>query len=245
MKNISQLLLYCAFLILSVGCQTGKTPIRIAFIAGMNPQFNYELYAPLLDDFEGITWKAYTNEESQELFKPENKDEYDVIVLYDICLEEIPESAKKDIAEVISEGKPVMILHDGLLTYNTWPEFAKIAGMKYFMSAQEVGGVPFGVSKYKHNQDIPISVVDKKHFITQGMDAEFMVNDEVYDKLYQSPDIHPLWTTTHPESCRDIMYTHSYGKGKIVGIVIGHGPDIFNNKNFKLAFQRSILWLTQ
>lgn len=245
MKKIFQILLFSMLVILSVSCQTEKKNIKLAFIAGMNPQFNYELYAPVLDNFEGITWKAYTNEESQELFKPENKDEYDVIVFYDICLEEIPESTKQDIVNVISQGKPVMILHDGLLTYNTWPEFAKIAGMKYFMSAQDVDGVPFGVSKYKHHQDIPIQVADKTHFITKGMDADFVINDEVYDKLYQSPDIHPLWTTTHPESCRDIMYTHSYGKGKVVGIVIGHGPEIFHNKNYQLAFQRGILWLTQ
>ena len=245
MNKLFQLLLYSIFLILSVGCNTEKKPIKVAFIAGMNPEFNHELYAPVLDDFEDVTWKAYTNEESQELFKPENKNEYDVIVFYDICLKEIPGSTKQDIAKVVSEGKPVLILHDGLLTYNTWPEFAKIAGMKYFMSEQDVDGVPYSTSKYKHNQDIPIRVADKKHFITQGMDNEFMVNDEVYDKLWESPDIHPLWTTTHPESIRNIMYTHKYGKGKVAGIVIGHGPGIFQSKNYKLAFQRSILWLAQ
>lgn len=221
-----------------------KETIRLAFISGMNPILNEELYAPLLNDFDGVTWRAYTNEESQELFKPENADTYDVIVFYDICLEEIPETTKQHITDVISAGKPVFILHDGLLTYNTWPEFAKIAGMKYFMSAQNVDDVPHGVSKYRHQQDIPIKVADKLHFITQGMDDTFTVHDEIYNDLWQSPDLHMLWETSHPESIRNIMYTHSYGKAKVVGIVIGHGPELFFDKNFKLAFQRSILWLT-
>ena len=220
-----------------------KDVIRLAFISGMHPLFDEELYAPVLDDFAGTTWKAYTTEESQELFKPQNKNQYDVIIFHDICLDEIPESTKNDIVKVVSEGKPVFILHDGLLTYNTWPEFANIAGMKYFMSRQMIDGEMHRVSTYKHNQEIPVTVVDKNHFITQGIDETFVLNDEIYDNLWQAPDIHVLWTTTHPESIKDVMYTHQYGKGKVVGIVMGHGPDIFKDRNFKLAFQRAILWL--
>ncbi len=245
MKKVHTLFIVVIATLLFTSCQSNKGPIRLAFISGMNPVFNEELYAPLLNDFEGVTWKAYTNEESQELFKPENKDQYDVIIFYDICLEEIPESTKQDIVKVVGDGKPVFILHDGLLTYNKWPEFEKIAGMKYFMSKQMVDGVEYGVSKYKHQQDIPITVADKKHFITQGMDEQFVLHDEIYDKLWQAPDIHVLWTTSHPESTRDVMYTHKYGKAKVVGIVMGHGPEMFHDKNFKLAFQRSVLWLAQ
>ncbi|MDR1356350.1 MAG: ThuA domain-containing protein [Tannerellaceae bacterium] len=233
-----------ALLLLLSDCSCKKENIRLAFISGMNPEFNYELYAPLLES-ENIEWKAYTNEESQELFKPEHSGEYDVIVFYDICLDEFPETGKKDLVDVVSKGKPVFVLHDGLLTYNEWPEFAKIAGMKYFMSSQDVDGVEYGVSFYKHKQELPITVVDKQHFITQGMDETFAFHDEIYDRLWKSPDIHPLWTTTHPESEKVVMYTHSYGKAKVVGIVTGHGPEIFNDKNFKLAFERSIHWLVK
>jgi type 1 glutamine amidotransferase len=229
---------------LLTSCKNKEDNIRLAFISGMNPDFNYELYAPLLTS-EHISWKAYTNEESQELFKPEHSGDYDVIVFYDICLDEFPEASRQDLVKVVSEGKPVFILHDGLLTYNTWPEFAKIAGMKYFMSTQDVDGVTYKVSFYKHKQEIPITVADKKHFITQGMDESFVLNDEIYNRLWKAPGIHPLWTTTHPESEKVVMYTHSYGKAKVVGIVTGHGPDIFNDKNFKLAFERSIRWLTK
>jgi len=222
-----------------------KEPIRLAFISGMNPVFNDTLYAPLLNDFNEVIWQAYTNKESQELFKPENTNTYDVIIFHDICLEEIPERTKQHITDVISNGKPVFILHDGLLTYNTWPEFAKIAGMKYFMSEQEVDGVTYAVSKYKHNQEIPVQVADKSHFITQELEESFILHDEIYNKLWQSPDIHVLLTTSHPESTRDVMYTHQYGKGKVAGIVMGHGPDMFYDKNFKSAFRRAILWLAE
>jgi chitinase len=225
------------------GSNDKKETIRLAFISGMHPVFDTALYAPVLNDFKGVTWKAYTHEESQELFKQENKDKYDIIIFYAICLEKIPETTKQDIIQVVSEGKPVFILHDGLLTYNTWPEFANIAGMKYFMSEQTVNGVTFGVSKYKHRQDIPITVADKDHFITQGMDSAFVLHDEIYDGLWEAPGIHALWTTTHPESTRHVMYTHTYGKAKVAGIVVGHGPDIFFDKNFRLAFQRTVWWL--
>jgi type 1 glutamine amidotransferase len=227
------------------GCGEKPQPIRIAFIQGMNPVIDTALYAPVFEDFEGVEWKAYTNEESQTLFKPENSGLYDVIIFHDICLEEIPESTKADIINVISAGKPVFVIHDGLLTYNKWDEFAKIAGMKYFMSEQWVDSVEYGVSTYKHNQEIPVRVIDKAHFITQGISPEFTLHDEIYGKLYQSPEIHPLWITTHPECNQVIMYTHKYGNGKVVGIVPGHGPGIFSDKNYKTAFQRAILWLTE
>jgi type 1 glutamine amidotransferase len=243
MKKIIVLLIAGCFIF--SGCNNKNAPVRLAFILGMHPVFDTALYAPVLNDFEGVTWQAYTHEESQELFKQENKDQYDVIVFYSICLEELPETMKQDIIQVVGEGKPVFILHDGLLTYNTWPEFAEIAGMKYFMSEQTVNGAVFGVSKYKHQQDIPITVADKDHFITQGMDETFVLHDEIYNDLWQAPSIHVLWTTTHPECTRNMMYTHTYGKAKVAGIVMGHGPDIFFDKNFRLAFQRTIRWLAQ
>lgn len=242
MKNIG--LFIMLVLLVLTGCKEKEsTPIRLAFISGMNPIFNETLYAPLLEDFREVTWQAYTTEESIELFKPDNRDQYDVIIFHDICLEEIPASAHQHLAQAIHEGKPVMIHHDGLLTYNEWPEFARIAGMKYFMSEQEVEGVPYGVSTYKHKQDIPIRVVDDQHFITQGMDKEFVLHDEIYGHMWRSPDIHVLWKTTHPDSDSDVLYTHTYGKGKVVGIVMGHGPDVFQDKNYKTAFRRSVLWL--
>ena len=109
------------------GCHDNKEPVRLAFISGMHPVFDTALYAPVLNGFDGVTWEAYTHEESQELFKQENKDRYDIIIFYAICLEELTETTKQDIVRVVGEGKPVFILHDGLLTYNTWPEFARIA----------------------------------------------------------------------------------------------------------------------
>ncbi|MDR2040207.1 MAG: ThuA domain-containing protein [Bacteroidales bacterium] len=230
-----------AGIVISSSCK--EKSIRLAMISGMNEKLDTALYAPLLESLENITWKVYNNRESQELFKPENTDKYDVILFYDICLEEFPEASRQNLIKAVSGGKPVFILHDGLLTYNTWPEFAKIAGIKYFMSHQDVDGVEYGVSKYKHDVDIPVKVVDKKHFITQGIDESFLLHDEIYGKMWSSPEIHPLLVTDHPDSDPVIMYTHQYGKGKIVGIVPGHGPGIFRDKNFRIAFQRAILWL--
>jgi type 1 glutamine amidotransferase len=231
-----------------MGCAIACSPkkeIRVALISGMNPEFNHKKYEPLLNSVEGVSWQAYTNELSQELFKPENSDKYDIIVFYDICLEEFPESARANLSAAVRGGKPVLIHHDGLLTYNTWAEFAKIAGMKYFMSAQDVDGVKYSVSKYKHNVDIPVNVVDKGHFITKGMDASFVLHDEIYAKMWSSPDIHPLWTTNMPDSDPVVMYTHQYGKDKVVGIVPGHGPDLFRDKNYQIAFARAIYWLAK
>ncbi len=240
MKNILLILMIgCTF-----ACSTEKE-IRVALISGMNPEFNHELYDPLLACVENAAWKVYNNAESQELFKPENSGKYDVIVFYDICLDEFPEPARKHLADAVRGGKPVLIHHDGLLTYNTWPEFAEIAGMKYFMSEQDVNGVKYPVSRYRHDTDIPVKVADKKHFITQGMDESFTLHDEIYGKMWHSPDIHPLWTTDNPDSDPVIMYTHRYGKGKVVGIVPGHGPDLFKDKNYRTAFSRAIYWLAK
>lgn len=243
---MKRLICYVSMIALAmcVGCAE-EQPIRLAFITGMNPVFNYEMYEPLLSVMPDVTWKAYTNEESQELFKPEHAGDYDVIVFMDICLDEFPEASRNDLVKVVSEGKPVFILHDGLLTYNTWPEFAHIAGMKYFMSAQDMDGEPYGVSTYKHNQVLPIKVADKKHFITKDLPDSFAFNDEIYGKLWKSPDLHPLWITDHPDSEPIVMYTHQYGKANIVGIVTGHGPDIFKDINFQTAFGRSIRWLAK
>lgn len=235
------LLVLAAGALMAVAC--GK-PVRVAVLTGPHG-YEKESFVPFMNGLEGVTWKEYKNPEAQDLFKPENAGEYDVLMFYDMC-PKISGERKADLVKLVRDGKPVFVLHHGLGTYNDWPEFYKIAGCIYIWSKpKRIDGKEYGYSSYREGVTIDITVADKEHFITKGNDERFSITDEVYGKMWQSPDIRPLWVTNHGESSRVLLYTHQYGKGRVAGMVPGHGKGSFGEKNYKNAFNRALLWLAQ
>lgn len=239
MKKLLLLPILCCLL----GCGGAKKEVRVALIT--LPHGYDQAFLPFLDSLEGIAWQEYPNPAAQELFRPENADKYDVLLFYDMC-PDIPDDRKADLVNLVKGGKPVFILHHGMGTYNDWPEFSKIAGTTYIWSGPKtIDGKAFGYSSYREEVPMEITVADRSHYITEGLEGEFTITDEVYGNMWQSPDIHALWTTDNPESSPILLYTHRYGQGKVVGLVIGHGPGSFDNPNYKTAFNRALLWLAE
>lgn len=236
MKKIKFTLL---FLLLS-SILSGKEPVRVALITGPH-EYEKENFIRMMNRLKGIVWKEYVNPEAQELFTPEQADNYDVLLFYDMC-PDLSDKRKKELMTLVSGGKSVLVLHHGLGNYNNWPEFARMAGSKYLLNPQIIAGQEYGCSTYRENTDINIRITDKRHFITQGV-KDFTINDEAYGHLWQDPGLHPLMTTDCPECSPNILYTHRYGKGKIVGLLLAHGQGAFDNKNYRRMFNRSLLWL--
>lgn len=236
MKKLNLLFL---FLLFATVVQAERT-VRIALIAGPNG-YEEESFFPMMDKLKGVTWKAYTHPETQQLFAPEHSDEYDVLLFYGMC-PEISETSKQQLAELIGSGKSVMVLHRGFDACNDWPEFGHITGSKHLLSAQKTSGQKDGHSSGRKGSDLNIREADPKYVITQGIKS-ITLGNEAPGAMWQSPGRQTWLKTDYPECAPNVRYTHHYGKGKVVGLALGPGSGTFGNKNYRRMFNRALLWL--
>jgi type 1 glutamine amidotransferase len=54
------------------------------------------------------------------------------------------------------------------------------------------------------------------------------------------PDVTPLITTTHSKSGKPLGWCRTEGKSRVVYLQLGHGPEAFNNENYRKLVAQSI-----
>ena len=113
-------------------------------------------------------------------------------------------------------------------------EFEKIIGGRYILT-----NINQDSSTYRHDVDVPVTVVDKNHPITKGMD-DFVIHDEVYGNYKVLPSVQPLLHTTHPESGKIVGWTNNYGGSRIVYLQLGHDHYAYENPAIGQQFLKVI-----
>ena len=103
-----------------------------------------------------------------DLLKPSLKKDYDVIVMYDMTPGFTPEQ-QKAFVELLNAGIGLVSLHHNIGSHQEWDEFRKIIGGIHIPKEFVVDGKKYGPSGATDNQDIHVTVVDKNHPITKGI----------------------------------------------------------------------------
>jgi type 1 glutamine amidotransferase len=124
--------------------------IRILVITGGHDykaeQFNLML-ASLGDN---IKYQIAELPEAYDMFLPENRSKYDVLVFYHMW-QQITEKQAADMSDCIRQGKPLVALHHSICAYDDWPEYTNIIGGKYFHKPTTVNGKEYQASTYIHD----------------------------------------------------------------------------------------------
>jgi type 1 glutamine amidotransferase len=110
MKNLITSLFLIFSITFAISASSPSKSIRI--LASLGPEIAYEIA-----EFP----KAY------DMFLPENRDKYDVLVFYHMW-QKITDEQAKVFSECISEGKPVVALHHSICAFDEWPEYWNIIG---------------------------------------------------------------------------------------------------------------------
>jgi uncharacterized protein len=238
MKKIvtSALLLLVACLILNA-----SGPVRILVVTGGHgykvEQFN-QMLSSLGPD---ITCRVVELPAAYDMFLPENRDKYDVLVFYHMW-QKITDSQAEVFAECIRNGKPVVALHHSICAYDDWPEYWNIIGGKYFHKPTTFKGREFQPCSYIHDLHFRVKVVDVKHPVIKGV-ADFEIFDETYKGYYVEDGVTPLLTTDEPSSTPLIGWAKKYGKARIVVLQSGHDVPTFENPDFRKLLKQSIIWV--
>lgn len=211
-----------------------QKPIRLLVVTGGH-DYDTGFYT-LFQGYDDLKWDHSVHKAAADGYRKDMAAKYDALVLYDMP-KEITDEQKQRLLGFLKAGHGVVVLHHAIVSFPGWPEFAQLAGGKYFEKAEG----EHGASSYAHDQELKIHVADATHPITRGL-RDFVVNDEGYKNLWVSPDAHLLLTTGHPRADRQIAWISSYPGGRVVTILLGHGEGAYSNPNFRRLLIQAIRW---
>ena len=240
---ISILLVLFTITDISFGQSSKENPIRILVVTGGH-DYNKETFNEMLKSMgDGFTFTISEFPAAFEMFLPENRKRYDVILFYHMWQTITPQQ-EKTIADCISGGKPLVVLHHSICAFDDWGEYLHITGGKYFHKNTVVGGKEYPVSTYIHDLHFIAHVVDKENPVTKGIN-DFELFDETYKGYYVEPGVKILLTTTDSTSTPVIGWTKMYGKAKVVTLQSGHDTPTFQNPAFRKLLRQAIRYVTE
>jgi type 1 glutamine amidotransferase len=167
-------------------------------------------------------------------------EKYDVIVLYNMSAR-ISDDHKKSLLGFIERGGGLIAMHHAIANYPNWAEWSEIIGAKYFLKPQKWKGEDCPKSEYTHDVQMSVTIEDKNHPITQGVE-DFVIHDETYRKWMLYPDNHLLLSCDHPESDDAVGWVRTYGDNEVCYLQLGHGPEAYANPNFQTLVAQAIQW---
>jgi type 1 glutamine amidotransferase len=161
--------------------------------------------------------------------------DYDVLVLnFGFWMEPDPSNeAKAGLMKYVQEGGNIVALHFACSAFQEWKEFGEMLGRKW---VKGVGGHgPYG--------EFTVNIKDTEHPVTKGLQA-FKTEDELYAKLSGDTEIQVLATADSSWSGKTepIVFARSFGKGRVLQNVLGHGIDAKQNPAYQRLLRRSVEW---
>jgi type 1 glutamine amidotransferase len=241
MKKLLSFLFFVLIVFFSLsGSNPPSRQIRILVITG-NHSYKVEQFNQMLSSLGSkITYQIAELPAAYDMFLPENRSKYDVLVFYHMW-QKITDEQAKVFADCIRQGKPLVALHHSICAYD-WPEYFNIIGGKYFHKPTTVNGKEYPVCSYIHDVHFNVKVVDPKNPVTKGVN-DFEIFDETYKGYYVEDGVTPLLTTEEQRSTPLIGWSKKYGKARVVTLQSGHDVPTFENPNFRKLLKQSIEWV--
>jgi len=239
MRAIISLMFFLTTLLLSAS--KSSDPIRILVVTGGHG-YKTEQFNQMLSSLgPSITYQIAELPGAYDLFLPENRNKYDVLVFYHMW-QQITDEQAKVFAECIRNGKPVVALHHSICAYDDWPEYWNIIGGKYFHKVTSFRGKEYQPCSYIHDLHFDVNVASTKHPVIKGV-KDFEIFDETYKGYYVEDGVTPLLTTDEPSSTPVIGWAKKYGKARIIVLQSGHDVPTFENSSFRKLLKQAIEWV--
>jgi len=222
---------------------TTASNLRVLIVTGGRSDFEREAFYAMFNTFANIEYEEVVQPEANQKLTSSFYDAFDVLVFYDM-VQDITDQQKAAFINLLEQGKGVVFLHHALASYREWAEYENITGGRFYLDLQPEtkNKMDYPVSTYQHDVDIPVTIVDRNHPVTNGLD-DFVIHDETYGNFKVLPPVHPLLSTSHPASGDVIGWTYVYGKSPIIYIQPGHNHMAFKNPNYRRLVEQAVKWV--
>lgn len=217
--------------------ETGA-PLRVLVVTGGHG-FKREPFFQIFKDNAEISFVEARHVKDADAYERGDLLNHDVVVLYDMP-KTITERQKSAFLSLFERGVGVVVLHHALVSFQHWPEYERIIGGRY-PEEDGKGGVVTKQVGYEHDVKVPVVIAAREHPITAGL-SDFTLHDEIYWGYRVGADVTPLLTTTHAKSGKTLGWTRTEGKSRVVYLQSGHGPEAFENPNYRKLVAQSIRW---
>jgi len=216
-----------------------KGKIKVVVVTGGH-EFEQKPFLSLFEGYGDIEYVEVRQEDESEIFEDISEWDYDVMVLFNMT-QGISEKRQKNFIKLLERGVGVLAMHHSIGSFQQWPEYRRIIGAKYYLTATVENGVEYEPGSYEHDVDFEVHIKDTAHAVTQGL-RDFLIHDETYKNCVFEADNRVLLTASHPTSDEPLCWVRSYGKAKVCYIQIGHGPSVYANPSYRRLVVQAIRW---
>jgi uncharacterized protein len=269
--------------------QGGQGKIRVLFVSSYHPFDKANLFN-MFDRFgDDITWCHAEHPAADHFWDPALAEEFDVFVFFDAfagrkqtgmangraTYEYPPPSAKlqADIKKLMTNGtKGFLFFHHALASWvHSWPAgvngsnaYVEMMGgaADWGLPIKNIRGVDYPASGFRQGTEQRITVVDKNHPVTAGVD-DYDIVDEVYLCPMFEDSVHPLLRTSfkptadkfadapngsnvgagHPPGPNLAGWVKTAENSPIVYLQNGHDNNAWSNPHFQRLMLNAIKWL--
>jgi len=238
MKSWAPVLLLVGLCGVAVAGQAAEK-IKVVVVTGGHG-FEHDPFFQIFKEIPDIEYVEAAQRNDSEIFEDISPWLYDVMVLYNLS-QNISEKRRENLLKLLDKGVGVVALHHNLGSFQTWPEYERIIGGRFYMNDLVVDGVKHPRSAWREGLDYKVQIADKDHPITRGV-ADFEIKDETYGKFSIDPQVHVLLTTDEPSSEKTIGWVKTYRKSPVCYLLNGHGSAAYANPNYRRLVAQAIRW---
>jgi type 1 glutamine amidotransferase len=183
-----------------------------------------------------------------EIFEDVSAWNYDVLVFYN---EQDPgakftDKQKANFLALLDKGVGMIVMHHAVASYPFWPEYEKLAGVKYTSKNFYPPGPQISIAKLYITHDL--MVLDTADPIMKGITKSFTTRDEGYRNMRFPSDNHLLLRSHSADADTPAAWRRTFHNSRVFTTVLGHGPNrsgdpnIFAEPFFKGMMLRAVLW---
>jgi len=221
--------------------QNDAPPRKVLIVTGGH-DFDTKEFYEMFDALPGVTYDKAELPKDMDLLAPGLEKKYDVIVSYDMNNFPVTDAQRANFDKLLQNGMPLLIFHHSIGGYKNWPKYRDMAGGAYLFENLEADGKTWPPSDYKHDIVMKITVADKDHPITKGLD-DFEIIDEGYKDVYVQPGVHVLLTTDNPLATKQVGWVHRYDKSPVFTLMLGHDKKAFANESLRKLLSQGMDWM--
>ncbi|EED35707.1 conserved hypothetical protein [Luminiphilus syltensis NOR5-1B] len=255
-----------------------QSPFKLLVSVKGHP-YERDAFAAMLESFEGIAPTIVEQPATEVLIATGAAAEWDALLFYDMPgidfstqppgFIEPCDRLRGGFAGLLERGMGMVFLHHALAGWPLWPEYGEVVGGRFFYAPTNCRGRPVLDSGYRHEVTHTVFVLDRGHPVTQGVEAEFTVTDELYLAEVFEDDVTPLLASSY-EFSRDHFYSAHHavngrmfcnddwdhvpgssligwcrqaGNSSVVYLQPGDGPTAYRDSNYARLVENAVRWV--